>query len=58
MEVNGTRNCLVTDTELFNSGGVEKLAYFPKKWSIPLNRFLNLKSHSLKVTFAGVITRQ
>jgi len=56
MEVNETRNCLVTDillngkksfknskTRLFNSGGVVKWAYFPKKkkekkWSIPLNR--------------------
>jgi len=52
MEVNETRNCLVTDiflnirngfengkTQLFNSGGVVKLAYFQKKWSIPLRTF-------------------
>jgi len=25
-------------TQLFNSGGVVKLAYFQKKWSIPLNK--------------------
>jgi len=53
MEVNETRNCLVTDillkikknrlntfengkTQLLNSGGVVKWAYFQKKWSIPL----------------------
>jgi len=44
MEVNETRNCLVTDirlkingeTRLFNSGGLVKSAYFQKKWSIPL----------------------
>jgi len=53
MEVNETRNCLVTDillnikknrlntfengkTQLLNSGGVVKWAYFQKKCSIPL----------------------
>jgi len=52
MEVNETRNCMVTDillnirrsakwirngkTQQFNSGGVVKWAYFQKKWSIPL----------------------
>jgi len=54
MEVNETRNCLVTDilqkkkksenrlngfengkTQLYNSGGVVKLAYFQKKVEYP-----------------------
>jgi len=61
MEVNETRNCLVTDilqniiksangfengeTQLFNSEGVVKWAYFfKKKWSIPLRpELLNSK---------------
>jgi len=60
MEVNVTRNCLVTDillkirkeiqlngfengkTQLFNSGGVVILAYFQKKWSIPLKDSPNM----------------
>jgi len=49
MEVNETRNCLVTDILLnirksaewirkrWNSRGLVKWAYFQKKWSIPLN---------------------
>jgi len=42
MEVNGTRNCLVTDTELFNSGGVEKWAYFQKKVEYPFKEATEL----------------
>jgi len=50
MEINETRNCLVTDisenrlngfenskTQLFNSGGVVKWAYFQKKVEYPFN---------------------
>jgi len=33
-------NCFVNGkTQMFNSGGVVKWAYFPKKWSIPLNPY-------------------
>jgi len=69
MEVNKTRNCLVTDIllnirkssefengKLFNSVGVVKRAYFQKKWSIPLKESYYLKNlfFQYKRTFSAM----
>ncbi len=34
-------------TQLFNSWGVEKLAYFQKKWSVPLKKEIKMSKKSV-----------